>query len=75
MPMGDIVQKQKMAFIWVPGLLPFHVANISKLKVSCPQKFKKYARRVEDNIPFFEEFTISNFEDSSHAHVPIRVAP
>ena len=59
--MADIVQKQKMAFIWIPGLLPFHVTNISKFKISCPQKFRKYASRVEETIPIFEEeFTISN---------------
>ena len=76
MPMGDIVQKQKMAFIWIPGLLPFHVTNFSKLKISVPQKFRKYALRVEENVPVFEEeFTISVFDDLSHAHAPVRVAP
>ena len=76
MPMGDIVQKHKMAFIWIPGLLPFHITNISNLKMSCPQKFRKYASRVEENVPIFEEeFTISNFEDLSHAHAPVRSAP
>ena len=37
-PMGDIVQKQRMAFIWSPGRVPFHVTNINKLEISCPQK-------------------------------------
>ena len=53
MPMGDIVQKEKMVFIWIPGFVPFHVTNISKLKISVPQKYRKYASRVEDNVPIF----------------------
>ena len=76
MPMGDIVKKQKMAFNWIPGLLPFHMTNLSRLKISVPQKYRKYALRVEDNVPIFEEvFTISSSEDLSHAHVPVRIAP
>ena len=76
MPMGDIVQKQKMALTWTPGLLPFHVTNLSKLKISVPQRFRKYALRVEENVPVFEaEFTISVFDDLSHAHAPVRIAP
>ena len=76
MPMGEIVQRQKMAFIWIPGLLPFHVTNLKKLKITVPQKFRKYALRVEGNVPIFEEeFTISFFEDTTNAHAPIRIAP
>ena len=76
MPMGEIVQRQKMAFIWIPGLLPFHVTNLNKLKISVPQKYRKYALKVEDNVPIFEEeFTISVFDDLPHANAPMRIAP
>ena len=32
---------------------PFHVTDKTKLKVTCPEKFRYYANRVEDNIPIF----------------------
>ena len=33
---------------------PFHVTNQNKLKVHCPEKYRIYAKRVEDNIPIFQ---------------------
>ena len=32
----------------------FHVTNKNKLKVHCPEKYRIYAKRVEDNIPIFQ---------------------
>ena len=52
------------------------MTNLSKLKISVPQKYRKYALRVEENVPVFEEeFTIPIFEDAAHAHAPVRIAP
>ena len=33
---------------------PFHVTNKNKFKVHCPEKYRIYAKKVEDNIPIFQ---------------------
>ena len=76
MPMGNIVRKQRTAFIWIPALTPFHVTNLSKLKIAFPQRCRKYAKHVEDSIPILEEeITIANYEDFSTAHALVRILP
>ena len=54
-PQGIIVEEQFMPYVYIPGLLPFHVTDCSKLKVTCPEKYRKYADRVDDYIPIFKE--------------------
>jgi len=54
MCMGKIVEGGK-PYIWIPGSLPFHVTDLSKLKIICPLKFRLYANRVEENVPIFRE--------------------
>eukprot|EP00973_Karenia_brevis_P035226 4859764-Karenia_brevis.AAC.1 len=44
-----------MSRVWITGLKPFFVTDNSKLKVICPEKCRRYATRVEDNIPIFTE--------------------
>ena len=53
-PQGKIVLENEIPYVWIPGMKPFHVTNKSKLKVQCPEKFRIYAKRVEDNIPTFQ---------------------
>ena len=40
-PQGMIVEEQFMPYVNIPGLLPFHVTDCSKLKVTCPEKYRK----------------------------------
>eukprot|EP00973_Karenia_brevis_P009228 1251546-Karenia_brevis.AAC.1 len=53
-PSGMVVA-DGMSRMWITGLKPFYVTDNSKLKVICPEKYRRYATRVEDNIPIFTE--------------------
>ena len=53
-PQGKIVLGNEMPYVWIPGMKPFHVTRKDKLKVHCPEKYRIYAKRVEDNIPIFQ---------------------
>ena len=53
--MGDTVINRNMPFIWEGGKLPWHCTNRSKLRVTCPEKFRVYANRVEQNVPIWRE--------------------
>ena len=56
---GQTVERRKHPFIWIPGILPYHVTDLTKLKIICPEQYKKYAARVDDFVPIFrEEMTI-----------------
>ena len=51
---GQLVNQHKMPFIWLPGQLPFHVTDPSKLKVNCPIAYHSYADRVQNNVPVYK---------------------
>eukprot|EP00973_Karenia_brevis_P009846 1331614-Karenia_brevis.AAC.1 len=53
--LSGMVVADGMPRIWIPGLKPFYVTDRTKLKVFCPEKYRRYANRVEDNIPIFTE--------------------
>ena len=53
--MGDTVINRDMPFIWEGGKLPWHCTNHSKLKITCPEKFRIYANRVDQNVPIWRE--------------------
>ena len=53
--MGHLVNEQQHPFVWLPGQLPFHVTNPKHLKVSCPQRYRNYADRVEGQVPIWKE--------------------
>ena len=53
--MGETVQQKRKPFLWLLDQLPFHVTNPSKLKVFCPLKYRQYAKRIDNNVPMFEE--------------------
>eukprot|EP00973_Karenia_brevis_P072021 10006269-Karenia_brevis.AAC.1 len=53
-PSGMVVA-DRMSRVWITGLKPFYVTDNSKLTVICPEKYRRYATRVEDNIPIFTE--------------------
>ena len=58
MSMGMTVNDGK-PFIWCTGELPWHCTNRSKLKITCPLKFRHYADRVDEFVPIFkEQFTL-----------------
>eukprot|EP00973_Karenia_brevis_P008175 1106547-Karenia_brevis.AAC.1 len=60
-PQGGIVEQNKMPFIRVHGMFPFHVTDPTKLRVYCPEKYRMYAKRDEDNVPIFSEMvTVRN---------------
>ena len=42
-------------FIWMPGQLPYHVTDASKIKIYCPHRYRRVADRVQDNVPYFKE--------------------
>ena len=52
---GIVVEEKKQPFIWIPNHLPFHCTDMSKLKVICPTKFRRYANHLEHNVPIFRE--------------------
>ena len=53
--MGDTVINRNMPFVWEGGKLPWHCTNRSKLRITCPEKFRIYADRVEQNVPIWRE--------------------
>ena len=55
MSMGEIVNENSMPFIWIPGELPYHVSDKSKVRVLCKERHKLRAHRVQDNVPIFRE--------------------
>ena len=52
--MGDIVENARRPLIWVPGQLPFHVTDPSRLQIICPMRHRIYASYVDRNVPYFE---------------------
>ena len=52
--MGQTVQEQRMPFIWTLGDLPYHVTDYTKLAIQCPKKYRCYADRVEENVPYWK---------------------
>ena len=64
---GMIVNTRRMPYIWQPGCLPWHCTDISKLKIFCPEKFRFYADRVEDNVPIFKELVYFHNHSSANA--------
>ena len=53
--LGDLINRQNYAFVWMPGALPFLVNNTNRLSVKCPLKNRLYADRIEDNVPIFSD--------------------
>ena len=53
--MGEVINKQQRPLIWMPGQLPYHVTDPTKVKVMCPLRFRNYANRLEDNVPIWRE--------------------
>ena len=41
------------AFVWLPGILPFFVSDVSQLIVHCPESCRQYATRVDEHVPIF----------------------
>ena len=39
--------------MWLPGSLPFFVADVSQLIVHCPESCRQYATRVDEHVPIF----------------------
>ena len=65
--MGGIVEQRQSPFLWIPGQLPFHVTDASKLKVICPLRYRVYADRVEERVPIFKEkVTLSSSNHAKH---------
>ena len=57
--LGEVVETYRRPFLWLLDLLPFLVTDATKLRVTCPPKYRIYADRVEHNVPYFkEELTI-----------------
>ena len=52
---GITVERKKKPFIWVPGTLPFHVTDMSKLRIHCPEQYRRYAERLDHFVPVFKE--------------------
>ena len=78
--MGETVEHRGMPFIWLPGQMPFHVTDASKLSVKCPMKYRKMADRVMHNVPMFkEEVTLTPFNETeavtSYPLMPARSGP
>ena len=53
--MGEVVEKHRRPFVWIPGQLPFFVSDVSRLQLSCPLKYRVLADRVESNVPVFKD--------------------
>ena len=49
---GLDVQNGK-AFVWLPGMKPFFVADPDELVLQCPESYRMYADRVDQNVPIF----------------------
>ena len=61
--MGQTVQDGRRPFIWIPGQLPFHVTDPSKLEVLCPMKYRMYADHMDRNNPMLKmEFRLGHGE-------------
>ena len=78
--MGETVEHRGMPFIWLPGQMPFHVTDASKLLVKCPMKYRKMADRLMHNVPMFkEEVTLTPFNETeavtSYPLMPARSGP
>ena len=54
MSLGEIAQKGRKPFVWIPRQLPFHVIDPSRLQLACPIKRRVYAERVEYSCPIFK---------------------
>ena len=53
--MGEVVEKHRRPFIWIPGQLPFFVSDASRVQISCPLKHRILADRIESNVPVFRD--------------------
>ena len=53
--MGLKVTEQEFPSIWKAPDKPYHCTDASKLKITCPYKYRWYADRVENNVPIFKE--------------------
>ena len=53
--MGETVIKRGMPFIWIPPDLSYHVTDPSKVTVKCDSKYRRYAHRIEENVPIWRE--------------------
>ena len=48
---GQTVNEPRRPFIWIPGEKPFIITDASKLKFTCPHKYRIYASYVDGNVP------------------------
>ena len=47
--------------VWIPGQLPFHVTDPSKLEIYCPMKYRMYADHIDRNNPMLKvEFRLGH---------------
>ena len=53
--MGEVVQKAHRPFIWRDGQLPYFVTDSRKLKIYCPAKYRRYADRISNGVPEWDE--------------------
>ena len=49
---GDIVGRG-YPYVWTTGSLPWHCTDPSKLTIVCPLKYRRYADKVVENVPYF----------------------
>ena len=73
---GEIVNHKRQPFIWITGHLPFHVTDYTKLKVTCPMKYRRYAHHLDNNVPIFRErITVGGRNKNSRATLRAFSAP
>eukprot|EP00973_Karenia_brevis_P009110 1233718-Karenia_brevis.AAC.1 len=53
--MGQVVIDSDQPCVWIKGLMPFHVTDSSKLRICCPERYRKYAPRAEGYVPIWRE--------------------
>ena len=53
--LGKKVVDINRPFVWWHPDLPWHCTDPSKLRISCPMRYRHYAHRVRQNVPIFKE--------------------
>ena len=63
--MGGLVLEKDLPFIWRKPGLPWFCTDSSKLTIHCDEKYRRYADRVEENVPIFaEEFKLVKLDQT-----------
>ena len=53
-PQGEVVEKERKPFTWIPGELPYHVTSVDNIRIICKERHKIRASRVVENVPLFK---------------------